>query len=63
MTQRLKPHLTKEDWEGWDKEQKIIMKKLKKCQKNKAGIMEITMRRAFQIAEEKKYKELRGEDL
>ena len=54
MSHFIRPNLTKKDWKIWDKEQEVIMNKLKECQKNNAGIMEITLKRALQIAEEKK---------
>jgi hypothetical protein len=52
----IRPEPSKKQWKAWDKEQAVIMEKLKECQKNNAGIMEITMKRALQIAEERKYK-------
>ena len=50
----IRPEPSKKQWKIWDKEQKTIMEKLKECQKNNAGIMEMTLKRALQIAEEKK---------
>ncbi len=50
----IRPEPSKKQWKTWDKEQQIIMEKLKECHANNVGIMEITMKRALQIAEEKK---------
>lgn len=54
MIRFIRPNLTKKDWTLWDKEQAVIMEKLKECQKNNVGIMEMTLKRALQIAEERK---------
>ncbi len=50
----IRPDPSKKQWKMWDKEQKIIMRQLKECQKNNSGIMEMILKRALQIAEEKK---------
>lgn len=52
----MKPVVLKKQQKLWDKEQKAIMGKLKLLLKNNSGIMEITMKRALQLAQEKKYK-------
>ena len=54
MTHFIRPNLTKKDWKIWDKEQQVIMKKLKECLKNNTSIMEMTLKRALQIAQEKR---------
>ncbi len=50
----IRPEPSKKQWKAWDKEQKIIMEKLKDGQRNNPGIMGMTLKRALQIAEEKK---------
>lgn len=51
----MKPVISKKQWTMWDKEQKQLMDELKLSLKNNSGIMAVTLKRAFQIAEERKY--------